>query len=367
MLDFLIIGSGLYGSVLARELTDAGKKVRVLEKRSHIGGNCYTENVDGIHVHKYGPHYFHTNKKNVWSYVNQFADFTNYSPRVKVLHRKKLYSFPINLFTLHQLFGVTTPDDAKRVLEEQRVPMQNPRNLEEFVVSKVGWELYRIFYEGYSTKQWGRHPSAIPASVGRRIPIRLSMDDSYHSDTKYQGFPEDGFTSMFDNMLRGIDLELNVDFLQIKSDWRKESKHLIYSGCIDSFFDYRFGKLDYRSLRHETQRFDDKDFQGCAQINHSDLETPFTRVVEHKHFQHNASTLSHTVVTHEYPVIFDGVNEPFYPIGDDTNQDKYQQYRDLLADEPDVTIGGRLGSYKYMDMDDVIQMALFQSQKILTR
>jgi UDP-galactopyranose mutase len=365
MLDFLIVGSGIYGSVLARELTDAGKKVRVLEKRNHIGGNCYTENVNGIHVHKYGPHYFHTNKKNVWNYVNRFADFTNYSPRVKVLHQSKLYSFPINLFTLHQLFGVTTPNEAKSVLESKQVPIENPQSLEEFVVSKVGWELYHIFYEGYSTKQWGCHPSKIPASVGRRIPIRYTMDDSYHSDTKYQGIPSDGYTAMFEEMLEDIDVELNVDFLQIKDQWRKEAKQLIYSGCIDSFYDCRFGKLDYRSLRHETQYHENLDFQGAAQINYADAKFAFTRVIEHKHFQHNAANLEHTVVTHEYPAEFDGTNEPFYPIGDDLNQGKYQQYKALLTEEPDVTIGGRLGSYKYTDMDDVVQMALMQSQKLL--
>lgn len=362
MLDFLIVGAGFYGSVLARELKNAGKKVKIIEKRDHIGGNCYTENVRGIHVHRYGPHYLHTNKKNVWEYVNRFADFHNNLPRIKASYKNNLYSFPVNLFTLNQIYGVKTPTEAAKLLESLRVDIPNPKNLEEFVISKVGKKLYSMFYEGYSTKQWNRHPSQIPASAGRRVPIRLTFDDSYHSDTTYQGLPINGYTALFENLLKGIDVELNVDFQQIKSNWRNEAKHLIYSGCIDAFYDFAFGKLDYRSLKHEVKTLENTDFQGTAQVNYTDMAVPYTRIIEHKHFQQNNQSLNHTVLTYEYPMDYDSVNEPFYPIGDEVNNAKYQQYKALL--EPDVTIGGRLGTYKYIDMDDTVQMALIQANKL---
>lgn len=365
MLDFLIVGSGLYGSVLAHELNKLNYRVRVIEKRDHIGGNCFTENIRDIHVHKYGPHYFHTNNKSIWDYVNKFTEFSNISPRVKVCHQDQLYSFPVNLFTLYQLYGVKTPNEAKLLLEHEREKITNPANMEEFVVSKIGWKLYRIFYEGYSTKQWGKHPSQIPASIARRIPIRFTMDDSYYLDSKYQGVPVKGYTDIFNNMLADIDVELNVNFNQFKSHWRNEAKHLIYTGCIDDFFDFQFGRLEYRSLKHDTQILEDTDFQGAIQINYTDLHIPYTRIIEHKHFQSNSADLKHTVVTHEYPENFDGSNDPFYPISDECNNTMYHKYRSLLCHEPEITIGGRLGSYKYIDMDDTIAMALNQVKKLV--
>jgi UDP-galactopyranose mutase len=365
MLDYLIVGSGLYGSVLARELTDCGKKVRVLEKRNHIGGNCYTENVRGIHVHKYGPHYFHTNKVSVWSYVNRFVNFYTNVPRVKAKYRERLYSFPVNLMTLHQVYGVNTPSEAQAILSQVKEPIDNPKNFEEFVVSKVGWDLYRMFYEGYTTKQWGRHPRELPAYIAKRIPIRFTANDTYHEDAFYMGIPMNGYTELFERLLKDIDIELNTDFFAYKTGWwRSKAKHLIYSGCIDQFYDYRFGRLEYRSLRQETQVIKNHDFQGTAQINYSDLDIPYTRIIEHKHIQYNGSNISDTVVTHEYPEEYDGRNEPFYPINSDSNQAIYRQYKNLLDGEKDVTIGGRLGAYRYMDMDDVIQMALIQADKL---
>ena len=362
--DFLIVGAGLFGSVMARELTDSRFKVLILEKRNHIGGNCYTENVDGIHVHKYGPHYFHTNNTDVWKYVNKFTDFYTNLPRVKVSHENKLYSFPINLLTLHQIYGVKTPQEAKELLNNERVNILNPSNFEEYVISQVGWKLYHIFYEGYTTKQWGRHPSKLPASIARRIPIRYTMDDTYHSNAKYQGVPIDGYTKFFENLLSGINIELNVDFIGIKNNWRSMAKKLIYSGCIDSFFDYQFGNLEYRSLRHET-KIVQGDYQGSAQINYTDINVEYTRTIEHKHIQHEGSLFNHSVVTNEYPVEYDGKNEPFYPIGDMENNVKYNQYKKLLEKEKDVIISGRLGKFKYIDMDFTINMALNQTIKNL--
>jgi UDP-galactopyranose mutase len=366
MLDYLIVGSGLYGTVMAYELAARGKKVKILERRDHIGGNCYTENVGGIHVHRYGPHYFNTNKMNVWRYVNNFVDFYTSLPRVKVNYEGKLYSFPINLLTLHQMYGVKTPAEAEELIKKLRKDVPNPANFEQFVISQVGFQLYQTFYEGYTIKQWGRHPRELPASIAKRIPIRTTMDDTYHGSSQFQGVPLKGYTELFEVMLDGIDVELNADFFAHKAGWwRHHAKHLIYSGCVDAFFDYRFGRLDYRSLRHESHTHQNCDFQGTAQVNYTSKDVPYTRIIEHKHIQYEGHRIPDTIVTYEYPQEFDGKNEPFYPINDQTNEKMFGQYQELMRETTDVTFGGRLGTYKYLDMDDVIQMALIHSARLL--
>lgn len=357
--DFVVVGAGMYGSVFARCAAEAGCRALVVDRRPHIAGNCFTEQVDGVEVHRYGPHIFHTQDPKIWAFVNRFAKFNHYRHRGMVRHRDRLYSFPINLMTLHQVWGVSTPLDAKRRLDAVREPTSGD-TLESWIVGEIGRELYELFIRGYTTKQWGRDPSELPSSIVKRIPIRLTWDDHYFDD-RFQGIPIDGYTRLFENMLDhpNITVETNVDFFENRQELEAMAPRLVYSGKIDEFFDYRFGELDYRSLRFRTTRLSG-DFQGAAIVNFADRNVPYTRVVEHKHFAMREN--ERTVVTFEYPQAYERGREPFYPVRDWRSVQLYQRYR-RLADEGTAIIGGRLGSYQYFDMHQVIGQAMVAAER----
>lgn len=356
MYDFLIVGAGLFGSVCARELTDAGYKCLVIDKRDHIGGNCYTENIDGINVHKYGAHIFHTSDKEIWDYVNRFATFNHFVNRPKVRYGKELYSFPINLMTLYQLFGVIDPRAAEQELDKRRIKIDRPANLEEWVLTQVGQEIYDKFIKGYTTKQWGRDPKELPASIIKRLPIRMTYDDNYFKD-KYQGIPIGGYTQIFEKLLDGIDVETGVDFFDNRYKYESMANKIIYTGPIDKYYGYAYGKLQYRSLEFDVQRLPISDLQGNAVVNYTEENVPYTRIIEHKHFEFG--TQNHTVVTLEYPK---SSGEPYYPINDETNNAIYNLYASRENDK--VIFGGRLATYKYYDMHQVIGAALATVRKI---
>lgn len=355
MYDYLIVGSGLFGSVCARELTNKGFKCLILEKRNHIGGNCYTENIDGINIHKYGPHIFHTSNEKVWNYINQFTKFNNYINRPKVSYKHKLYSFPINLFTLYQIYGVKTPEEAKLKIESVKIKKDCPKNLEDYIISQVGPEIYKIFIRGYTTKQWGRNPRKLPPFIIKRLPIRFTFDDNYFNDC-YQGIPIGGYTRMFEKLLNGIEIKLNVDYLQNKEYYNSVTKKIIYTGQIDQYYGYKFGKLNYRSLTFKTEKLPIEDFQGNAIINYTDINVPYTRITEHKHFEFLNTT--ETIITKEFSQEWDIDKEPYYPINDEKNNKIYQQYKNLTSGEFDIVFGGRLAEYKYYDMHQIIESAL---------
>ena len=358
--DFVIVGSGIFGAVCARELTNAGYTCLVIEKRNHIGGNCYTENVQGIHVHKYGPHIFHTSSKKIWDYVNQYATFNSYRYNPRVNFQNKIYSFPINLMTLYQVYGVQTPEEAKQKLQEVRVPCEHPKNLEEWILSEVGPELYEIFIKGYTTKQWGTDPKNLPASIIKRLPIRLNFDENYYFDT-YQGIPEGGYTQIFEKLLDGIEVRLNTDYFENKEHFHSlATRKIIYTGPIDRFYSYCFGALEYRSLTFEEHTYEQVDHQGAAGINYTDMNVPYTRKVEHKHFEttNEAFKNSFTVVTTEYSTTWTPEKEPYYPINDDKNNKIYRQYKYLMEQESNFIFGGRLTDYRYYDMHQVFGSAL---------
>lgn len=358
--DYIVVGSGLFGSVLAHELSNKGKTVLVLEKRPHIGGNAYTEDREGIQVHLYGPHIFHTNNDGIWNYINKFTKFNHFVNRVKAVFDNKIYSLPINLLTLNQIAGCITPSDAEDYLKRVRIPCDNPRNLEDWALSQVGRVLYETLIKGYTTKQWMRSPKDLPASIIKRLPVRTTFDDNYYND-RYQGIPIGGYTQIFNNMLSGIKVELGQDFNSIKNHWRDYANHLIYSGPIDAFFDYEYGKLEYRTLRFEHERHMG-DYQGNAQVNYTNENIPYTRIIEHKHFEFK--NLDYTHITKEYPVAWHEGAVPYYSINNQENQQIYIQYRKLAESLRDVTIGGRLGSYQYYDMDQVIAQALATFRKL---
>lgn len=359
--DFTVVGAGLYGSVFARCAAEAGKSVLLVDRRDHIGGNCYSERVDGIDVHRYGPHIFHTNNPWVWEFVNRFAHFNHYRHRGVVRHGDRLFSFPINLATLHQLWGVSTPAEAEAKLAAVREPAGDD-NLESWIVSQVGRELYEIFVRGYTAKQWGRDPRELPSSIIKRIPVRLTWNDWYFDDA-YQGIPVDGYTRLFENLLDhdNIRVETGVDFFDERQSLATAGGQLVYSGKIDEFFDYRYGELEYRSLRFETVERPG-DFQGAAIVNYGDGAVPYTRIVEHKHFA--LQTCDRTVLTYEYPQAYERGGEAFYPIRDERNAKLYDRYRKLAA-STNVLFGGRLGSYQYYDMHQVIAQAMTAAEKAL--
>jgi UDP-galactopyranose mutase len=359
MYDYLIVGAGFYGAVCARELTDKGYKCLVIDKRSHIGGNCYTENIEGINVHKYGPHIFHTSDKKVWDYVNKYAEFNDFKYRPKVNYKGNIYSFPINLMTLYQIYGVTTPDEAFRKLEDIKIHNNNPKNLEEWALSQVGPEIYNIFIKGYTKKQWNKDPKELPTSIIKRLPIRLSFEDNYYEDI-YSGIPINGYTGIFEKLLFGIEVQLKNDYFEQKDYFDSIAKSVIYTGPVDAFYGYKFGKLDYRSLRFETYNLNMSDYQGVAGMNYTDEDVSFTRITEHKHFEFGKQ--KNTVISMEYP---ENHGEPYYPINDTENNKKYSMYKELMDKEEKYIFGGRLADYRYYDMHQVIASALAKVNKII--
>lgn len=358
MYDYLVCGSGIVGATFARKMTDAGKKILVIDKRNHIAGNCYTEKINEINVHKYGCHIFHTNKKNIWDFVNQFSKFNNYRHKGIVNYKDKIYSFPLNLMTFSQLWGVKTPKEAQNKIEKEKIKIENPKNLEEWCLANVGKEIYKIFIKGYTKKQWNKNPKELPASIIKRIPIRFDFNDDYFHTSYYQGIPENGYTNLIANMLDGIRVELKTDLF--KTNWKKYAKKLVYCGQIDQYYDFCFGKLDYRSLRWEHKEIN-HDFQGTSVVNFTEEKIDFTRIIEHKYFELNK--VKNSIISFEYPQDYKDNHEPFYPINDEKNNTIISKYKKI--ENKNVIFTGRLGTYKYIDMDDAIALAFHNVEKEL--
>ena len=361
--DFLIVGAGLYGAVLAHEALCAGKKVLVLERRGHIGGNAYTEEVEGIQVHRYGAHIFHTNSQRVWDYVNRFAAFNRFTNTPVANYRGEIYSLPFNMFTFNKMWGVVTPEEAAAEIERQRraAGITQPRNLEEQAISLVGTDIYEKLVRGYTEKQWGRPCAELPAFIIRRLPVRFTYDNNYF-DARYQGIPIGGYTAMVEKMLAGAEVLLNTDYLADKAHWDAQAERIVYTGTIDAYFGCRCGALEYRSVRFETELLDTPNFQGNAVVNYTDRETPWTRIIEHKWFE--PAGQPKTVISREYSSEWKSGDEPYYPVNDAKNAALYEQYRALAAQEEKTVFGGRLGEYKYYDMDKVIESALDKSREL---
>jgi len=363
--DFLIVGSGFFGSTFARKATDAGKKCLVIDKNNHIAGATYDKRwQNGILVSKYGAHIFHTQSEEVWEFINKFTKIIPYINKPKALSQGKVFSFPINMMTLHQLWGVVTPEDAQRKLQEVRIPCDNPRNFEEWALDRVGREIYDLFFYHYTKKQWLKEPSELPASIIQRLPIRLTYEENYFT-TKYQGMPKEGYSQTIRKMLDGIDINLGVDFFTMRNKWGDYANHLVYTGPIDKFYDYEYGFLEYNTLTFEHKTFYG-DYQGTAVFNHVDGSKPYIRSIEHKHF-HNETPKHYetknqekeeTVVSFDIPISFKDHPEPYYPIRDEKNSFIYNKYANLKINHNDVTFGGRLGEYKYLDIDQTIGSAL---------
>ena len=361
-MKLLVVGAGLFGSTVSRERALKGDKVDVIEKRDHLAGNIYTEDIEGIQVHRYGAHIFHTSNQKVWEYINQFATFNRYTNEVIANYKGEIYNLPFNMNTFNRMWGVITPEEAEAKIDEQRAAMagKKPENLEEQAISLVGTDIYRKLIKDYTAKQWGREPKKLPAFIIRRLPVRFTYDNNYFNDL-YQGIPVGGYTQIVEKMLDvpNIDVELNTDFLENKQDYLNRYDKVIYTGMIDQFFDYQLGTLEYRSLRFDTQVLDTDNFQGNAVVNYTDSETPFTRIIEHKHFEFGKGNRGKTVITHEYPANWTKGDEPYYPVNNSENNHLFKQYRELATREaPQVAFGGRLGLYRYYNMDQVITAAL---------
>jgi len=352
--DYLIVGSGLFGSTFARLATDYGRSCLVIDRREHIAGNCYTHDIGGIHVHRYGPHIFHTSNRWVWEFVHRFAEFNNFILSPKGVWKDKLYSLPFNMNTFHEMWDIKTPKAAKHIIECQRYEGK-VTNLEEQALSLVGKDIYERLIKGYTEKQWGRKATELPAFIIRRLPLRFTYDNNYFND-RYQGIPIGGYTKMFEKMLDGIEVRLNTDYLSDRDYFDSIANKIIFTGPIDEFFDYEFGELDYRSLRFEEQRLDVENYQGNSIINYCDDSRPYTRIVEHKHFE--KVDTNHTVITREYPQNYKRGLVPYYPINDDKNNFLYRQYKEKSKSLTNVLFGGRLAEYKYMDMHVVIESAM---------
>lgn len=364
--DYLIVGSGLFGAVMARELTDAGKRVLVIDKRPHIGGNVYTESVAGIQVHRYGAHIFHTNQRKVWEYVNRFAEFNRYTNSPVADYHGELFSLPFNMYTFNKMWGVRTPQEAAAIIEEQRkaVGVAEPRNLEEQAISLVGVDIYEKLIKGYTEKQWGKPCTELPAFIIRRLPVRLTFDNNYFN-ARYQGIPIGGYTQMVQQMLQGIEVRLEQDYLLRRCEWDACARRVVYTGAIDAFYDYCFGTLEYRSVRFETEVLEMPNFQGNAVVNYTDRETPWTRIIEHKWFENQESPC--TVISREYSSAWQRGDEPYYPVNDERNNALFARYRELALQEKKVIFGGRLGCYRYYDMDAVVEAALAAAQEEVAR
>lgn len=357
MYDYLIIGAGLFGSIFAYEATKRGKKCLVLEKRAHIGGNCYTEKVEGINVHKYGAHIFHTSNKEIWDYIQQFSEFNRFTNSPIARYQDELYSLPFNMYTFNQMWGVVTPEEAaaKIQYEVERENINEPKNLEEQAISLVGRDIYKKLIKGYTEKQWGRSCTELPPFIIKRLPVRYTYDNNYFND-KYQGIPVDGYTKIFERLLDNIDVRLNVDFFANREEYGKLAKKILFTGMIDEYYDFRFGKLQYRSLLFETEILDVKNFQGNAVVNYTESSVPYTRIIEHKHFEFGSQ--NKTVITREYSKECTNVDEPYYPINDVMNNEIYEKYKLLSMKEEKVIFGGRLAQYKYFDMHNIVAEAL---------
>ncbi len=355
--DYLVVGAGLYGATFANLAKAAGKSVLVIDKRSHIGGNVYTETIEGIHVHTYGAHIFHTNSKEAWDYVNRFAEFNRFTNSPVANYKGELYSLPFNMHTFNKMWGVVTPQEAEAEIARQReaAGIVNPKNLEEQAISLVGTDIYEKLVKGYTEKQWGRDCKELPAFIIKRLPVRFTFDNNYFN-ALYQGIPIGGYTKMVENMLQGVAVELGRDYLENKPYWDALASKVVYTGPVDAYFDYIYGPLEYRSVRFETQVLDIPNFQGNAAVNYTDRETPWTRIIEHKWFEPHDQPK--TVISREYSAEWKPGDAPYYPVNDEKNSALYQRYRELTQREPKVIFGGRLGEYKYYDMDAVILAAL---------
>lgn len=363
MYDYLIVGAGLFGAVFARQAKDAGKSVLVIDKRDHIAGNVYTKEVEGIQVHQYGAHIFHTNNKAVWDYVNRFAVFNRFTNAPVANYHGELYSLPFNMYTFNKMWGVVTPEEAAARIEEQKkeAGITEPKNLEEQAISLVGTDIYEKLVKGYTEKQWGRPCTELPSFIIKRLPVRLTFDNNYFN-ALYQGIPIGGYTGMVEKMLEGIEVRTGVDYLKERETYDAMAENVIYTGAIDAFYDYKLGALEYRSVRFETEVLDKPNFQGNAAVNYTDAETPWTRIIEHKWFEFGkdaqGNDLAKTVISREYSSEWKVGDEPYYPVNDEKNGALYQEYRKLAEKEEKVIFGGRLGEYKYYDMDAVIASAL---------
>lgn len=366
MFDYLVVGAGLFGAVFAHEAHKRGKSVLVIDRRAHIAGNVYTENVGGVNVHKYGAHIFHTSNKEVWDYIQQFAEFNRYTNSPVARYKDELYNLPFNMNTFSQMWGVRTPFEAQAKLDEQKAEAvaalngREPANLEEQALSLVGRDIYEKLIKGYTEKQWGRKCTELPAFIIKRLPVRLVYDNNYFND-KYQGIPVGGYTQIVEKMLEGVEVRLGVDFFKERGALVADARKIVFTGMIDEYYDYKFGELEYRSLRFETEDLPQENYQGNAVVNYTEAEVPFTRIIEHKHFEYGCQgglATDHTVVTREYPATWKRGDEPYYPMNDDRNNALYAKYKALADAEPNVIFGGRLGMYKYFDMHHVIAEAL---------
>ncbi len=369
MYDYLIVGSGLYGAVFAHEAKAKGKSVLIVDKRPNIGGNVYTEKIEGINVHKYGAHIFHTNNKIVWDYVNCFAEFNRFTNSPVANYKGELYSMPFNMYTFNKMWGVVTPEEAEAKINEQRAEIAHePQNLEEQAISLVGRDVYEKLVKGYTEKQWGRDCKDLPSFIIKRLPVRLTFDNNYFN-ALYQGIPIGGYTKLIENLIDGIEVRLNTDYLEHKTELDAIADKVVYTGPIDAYFSYKLGYLEYRSVRFETELLNVPNFQGNAAVNYTDRETPWTRIIEHKWFEFgkdaDGNDLSKTVISREYSSEWKPGDEPYYPVNDEKNGKLYQQYKCLADKEDNVIFGGRLGEYKYYDMDQVIYAALKMADKEL--
>lgn len=355
--DYLIVGSGLFGSVFAREMTDNGYKCLVIEKRNHIGGNVYTSNEEGINVHKYGAHIFHTSNEKVWNYINKYAKFNRFTNSPIANYRGELYNLPFNMNTFHEMWNIKTPQEAISIIENQKkeAGIKNPKNLEEQAISLVGRDIYEKLIKGYTEKQWGKKCTELPSFIIKRLPVRLTYDNNYFNDL-YQGIPIGGYTQIIEKLLDGIEVKLNTDFFNDREKWENIADKILFTGMIDQYYDYVYGELEYRGLRFESETLDIDNYQGNAVINYTDSETPFTRIIEHKHFE--GSNSPKTIITHEYPQNWERGMEAYYPVNNDKNNKLFDKYQKLAENEENIIFGGRLGMYKYYNMDQIIDEAL---------
>ena len=359
--DYLIVGSGLFGAIFASEMNKIGKKCLIIDKRKHIAGNIYTENIEGINKHVYGPHIFHCNDKEIWDYINQFATFNNFVYEPLANYNGLIYNLPFNMNTFNKLWGVVTPSEAKEYINKKKVAIDVPKNLEEFAISNVGREIYEKFIYGYTFKQWNKDPKELPVSIIKRIPLRFDYSNNYFND-KFQGIPIGGYTNLVKNIIGNIEIKLNVDFFENREYFENLANKIVFTGKIDEFYNYEHGKLEYRSLKFETTLIESENYQGAAGVNYTSIDIPYTRIIEHKHFE--KKTIGHTLITKEYP---QNSGEPFYPINDEFNNKKYLKYKNLSNMNSKYIFGGRLGDYKYYDMHQVIASALYKSKSELEK